>query len=307
MESRPLRRSALRGINVVYCAVILAGLYVPLLLLIIFSFNDAKTLVFPLKGFTLAWYAQLWQTPELLAATWNSLLLGIGSAAAATIIGSMAAVGLVRFRFIGRGVFIAIAMLPLVIPSVVLGVGLLIGFAQAAVPLSLWTVGAGHVVINLPIVMLIVMARLVGMDENLEEAAMDLGASYWHTQLRITFPLALPAMIAAFLTAFTTSFDEFALTFFLAGTEPTLPLYLYSQLRFPARLPMVVATASVIIVASFLLILIAEWLRRWGESHVEPLPEDSTKLEDSAPFERDLSYVPTLPAIAQPAAASGGK
>lgn len=254
-----------RSLNAVYFTLILAGLYVPLLLLILFSFNDASTLVFPIRGFTLTWYATLWQTPELLEATRNSLLLGVISSSVATLIGALAAVALVRFRFIGRGVFMAIAMLPLVIPSVVLGVALLIGFSQVNMPLSLWTVGAGHVVLNIPVVILIIMARLTGLNECLEEAAMDLGASYLGAQLRVTLPLALPAVIAAFLTAFTTSFDEFALTFFLVGTEPTLPLYLYSQLRFPTRLPIVVATASIIIAVSFFMILFSDWLRRRGQ------------------------------------------
>ncbi len=260
-----MRLPSWRSLNAIYFVLMLTGLYLPLLLLILFSFNDASALVFPIRGFTLAWYAALWQTPDLLAAMWNSLLLGIGSSAVATLIGAMAAVGLVRFRFVGRGLFMVVAMLPLVIPSVVLGVALRIGFSQVNMPLSLWTVGAGHVVLNIPVVILIVMARLVGLDDNLEEAAMDLGASYLGAQVRITLPLSLPAITAAFLTSFTTSFDEFALTFFLVGMEPTLPLYLYSQLRFPKRLPMVLATASVIIMASFLMILLSDWLRRRGQ------------------------------------------
>ena len=157
-------------------------------------------------------------------------------------------------------------MMPLVIPSVILGVALLVGFVQIGVPLSLWTVGLGHVVINIPIVILIVMARLAGLSPNLEEAAMDLGMPYMEALLHVTLPLSLPALIAAFLTSFTTSFDEFALTFFLIGSEPTLPIYLYSQLRFPARLPMVVAMASIVIVGSFLIIVLMERIRRAGES-----------------------------------------
>lgn len=257
---------AWRSLNLFYVALAAVFLYVPLFLLIVFSFNDGGTLAFPLSGFTLKWYRELWDTPELLRAAWNSVLLGAISSVVATVIGAMAAVGLMRFRFAGRNLLIMAAMLPLVVPSVVLGVTMLMGFAQINLPLSLWTVGMGHVVINLPVVILIVMARLSGLDANLEEAAMDLGATYLGAQWRVTLPLTLPALFAAFLTSFTTSFDEFALTFFLVGSEPTLPTYLYSQLRFPTRLPIVVAMASVVIVGSFLTVVFTEWLRRRGET-----------------------------------------
>ncbi len=260
-----MRRISWKSLNAVYFMLVVAGLYLPLLLLIVFSFNDSRSLTFPLSGFTLQWYAELWKTPELLRATWNSVILGVASSAVATVIGAMAAVALVRFRFAGRKTFIAVAMMPLVIPSVILGVALLIGFVQIGAPLSLWTVGLGHVVINIPVVILIVMARLAGLSPSLEEAAMDLGMPYPSALFHVTLPLSLPALIAAFLTSFTTSFDDFALTFFLIGSEPTLPVYLYSQLRFPARLPMVVAMASIVIVTSFVLIIVMERIRRTGE------------------------------------------
>ena len=255
-------RQTWASLNVIYFLLLVAFLYLPLLLLIVFSFNSGRSLTFPLSGFTFQWYSDLWKTPELLQAAWNSVVLGFFSSAVATVIGAMAAAGLVRYRFTGRKTFLAVAMMPLVIPSVILGVALLIGFVQIGLPLSLWTVGLGHVVINIPVVILIVMARLAGLAPNLEEAAMDLGMPYLHALYHVTLPLSLPALVAAFLTSFTTSFDEFALTFFLIGAEPTLPIYLYSQLRFPARLPVVVAMASVVIVFSFLVIVLMERIRR---------------------------------------------
>lgn len=263
-----MQRQYLPTYSLIYFVLLVLFLYFPLLLLIVFSFNNARTLALPLTGFTLDWYVALWDSPELLAATWNSIVLGIGSSLVATILGTAAAIGLLRFQFVGRSLFIMVAAMPLVIPSVVLGVGMLLGFSQMNIPLSLWTVALGHTVINIPVVILIVGARLIGLAPNLEEAAMDLGATYWRTQLRITFPLAFPAIVAAFLTAFTTSFDEFALTFFLVGTEPTLPVYLYSQLRFPSRLPIVVAMATLIIIGSISLIFFTNWLRNWDQSSI---------------------------------------
>ena len=261
-----MARRDLASFSFFYFVLLTLFLYLPLFLLALFSFNNARTMVFPLRGFTLQWYTALFQSPELLEAAWNSIVLGGGSSLVATVLGTMAAIGVVRFRFVGRGLFLATASLPLVIPSVVLGVGMLIGFAEMGVPLSLWTVALGHTVINIPVVILIVAARLVGLQANLEEAAMDLGATYWKTQMRVTLPLSFPAIVAAFLTSFTTSFDEFALTFFLIGAEPTLPVYLYSQLRFPSRLPVVVAMATLIIAGSILLIFFTDWLRRVGQS-----------------------------------------
>lgn len=240
-------------------------LYLPIALLIIFSFNDAVVMSFPFKGLTLKWYKALADAGELLTSVRYSLMVGLVSSLVATILGTMAAIAIARFRFPGRDFFLAVGMLPLVIPYVVLGISLLILFRQLDIDLSLWTVGMAHTMINIPYVMLIVAARLASFDPNLEEASMDLGASYWGTLVRVTLPISGPALLAAFLTSFTTSFDEFALAFFLTGTDNTLPVYLYSQLRFPSRLPVVVTLAAVIMVISIVVILFSEWLRRLGQ------------------------------------------
>jgi spermidine/putrescine transport system permease protein len=258
------RRLPLPSLGCLYYLAMAVALYIPIGVLVLFSFNDSSTLIFPLKGLTLHWYADLLRAGELLKALRNSLLLGGGSALVATILGALAAIGITRFNFPGRGAFLAVASLPLVIPYVVLAVGLLLFFESLNVPLSLWTVGVGHAVISLPYAMLIIAARLAGFEANLEEAAQDLGSSYWGTLLRVTLPLSAPALVAAFLTSFTTSFDEFALAFFLTGTQNTLPVYLYSQLRFPTRLPLVITLAALVMVASIIVVLFSEWLRRTG-------------------------------------------
>ncbi|MCC7164714.1 MAG: ABC transporter permease [Anaerolineae bacterium] len=247
-----------------YYLLLALFLYLPILVLVIFSFNDSTLLVYPLKGFTLRWYSALLNAHELLDAVRNSVIVGFASSFVSVVFGAMAALAIARFNFPGRGFFLAISSLPLVIPYVVLSVALVLLFAQIGVPLSLFAVGVAHTVINIPYVMLIVAARLAGFEQNLEEAAMDLGATYWGTLMRVTLPIAAPALAAAFLSSFTTSFDEFALAFFLTGTENTLPVYLYSQLRFPNRLPLVVALAAIIMLVSVLLIIFSEWLRRIG-------------------------------------------
>jgi len=240
-------------------------LYAPIVLLIVFSFNNSRTLTLPLKGFTLEWYFELAQADELIRSVINSLILGIVSSAIATVLGTMAAIGITRFNFPGRSLFLGVSAMPMVIPYVVLGVALLILFASLGIPLSLWTVGVGHVIINIPYAMLIVASRLAGFNPNLEEAAMDLGETYWGTLWRVTLPICAPAILSAFLSSFTTSFDEFAVSFFLIGTQSTLPVYLYSQLRFPSRLPIIVTLAAIIMVSSVIVVLISEWLRRVGE------------------------------------------
>ena len=258
------RRRPLPSLGCLYFVLAAISLYIPIVVLVVFSFNNSATLTFPLKGFTLHWYTDLLSATELLKALQNSLLLGLGSSVMATVLGALAAIGITRFNFRGRNAFLAVASLPMVIPYVVLAVGLLLAFESLGVPLNLWTVGVGHVVISLPYAMLIIAARLAGFEANLEEAAQDLGSSYWGTLLRVTLPLSAPALVSAFLTSFTTSFDEFALAFFLTGTQNTLPVYLYSQLRFPTKVPLVITLAAIVMVASILLVVLSEYLRRAG-------------------------------------------
>jgi len=247
-----------------YFALLLLLLYAPIFLLILFSFNNSTQLVFPLKGFTIKWFQQLLQTRELLEAVRTSVILALGSSLVATTLGAMGAIAVTRFKFAGRGVFTAIAAMPLVIPYVILGVSLLILYNEVGIRLSAWAAGAAHVVISLPYALLIIASRLVGFPANLEEAAMDLGTSYWGALLRVTIPICSPALVAAFLICFTISFDEFAIASFLVGTQPTLPVYLYSQLRFPSRLPLVVSLAAILMVISMVVILLAERLQSVG-------------------------------------------
>jgi spermidine/putrescine transport system permease protein len=264
-----MKRDTGRWLGLAYYVILLIFLQLPILILIIFSFNDSVLLVFPLKGFTLDWYRQLFAAEELINAAKNSLIIGLVSSVLATALGTMGAIGIARFDFPGRQFFLNIATLPLVIPYVVLGVALLILFRSIGIELSIWTIMIGHAVINVPYVMLIVAARLSGFANNLEEAAMDLGATYWGTLMRVTVPISAPALVAAFLSSFTLSFDEFSLAFFLSGTENTLPVYLYSQLRFPNRLPLAITTAAVVILVSATLLFFSEWLRRYGETRVK--------------------------------------
>jgi spermidine/putrescine transport system permease protein len=244
-----------------YFAMILL-LYLPIAVLFLFSINANTSLSFPLRGFTLDWYLRLFEAAPVLHAARNSIIVAAASSTAATVLGTMVALLVTRYSFRGKKVLVALTVLPLIVPFIVLAVALLILFSALSVPRSLLTIAIGHTVVALPYVLLIVAARLAGFNPNLEEAAMDLGASYPTTLRRIVLPITAPAMIAAWLTAFTISFDEFALALFLAGPNPTFPVYLFSQLRFANRLPIMIAFAVLMMVGSLALVYIAERVRR---------------------------------------------
>jgi spermidine/putrescine transport system permease protein len=251
---------ALRG----YYLVLVALLYLPIGVLFLFSVHDNTSLSFPLRGLTTDWYERLLGSDALLRSVRNSLLVAVGSSLVATLLGTMVALLGVRFEFRTKRLLIGLAVLPLIVPFVVLAVALLILFRALDVDLSLVTVGVAHTIVALPYTLLIVGARLIGFERRLEEAAMDLGASYPLTLRLIVLPLIAPAMVSAWLTAFTVSFDEFALALFLAGNEPTFPVYLFGQLRFTTTLPVLIAMAVLLMVASIVLILVADRIRRIG-------------------------------------------
>jgi len=274
----------------IYYVVLLVLLYIPIGVLFLFSINDGVVLAFPLKELTTHWYRDMLQNAELMEAVRNSAVVAVGSSLVATALGASAAIALLRFKFRGKGLIVAVALLPLLVPFLILGVALLILFAALNIQRSLLTVGIAHTVVSLPYTLLIVMARLVGFDPNLEEAAQDLGASYAYTLRRVILPLIAPAMLAAWLVAFTVSFDEFVLASFLIGREPTLPVYLFGQLRFANRFPQVVALAVVVMLISLSLVVLAEWLQRIG-SRVS--------------LDRRLGQSTSLPALGEPLPQAG--
>ena len=252
------RPSFLRG----YFWLLAILLYLPILILFVFSINANTSLTFPLRGLTLDWYEKLFASENLLQAIGNSLVVAVASSAVATTFGTMIAILLSRFEFRGKGLLTGLAILPLIVPYVVLGVALLILFHAFDIESSIITVTIGHAVVALPYTTLIVLARLVGSESQLEEAAMDLGATYPGTLRLVAIPLAMPAIVSAGITAFTVSFDEFAIALFLAGPDTTFPVYLFGQLRFANTLPVLIAAAVLLMLLTVTLILVAERIRR---------------------------------------------
>ena len=237
-------------------------LYLPIALLFLFSVNSSAFLSFPIKQLTFDWYLKLFDADAVLRSARNSLVVALGSSFAATLLGTMVSILMLRYKFRGQNLLIALSVLPLIVPYVVLGVALLLLFSVLHVDRSLWTIGIAHTVVALPYTLLIIASRLAGFDSSLEEAAMDLGADYPTTLRRVVLPLIFPAMLSAWLTAFTVSFDEFALALFLSGTQPTFPVYLFSQLRFANRLPIMIALAVLLMLGTLILVFLAERIRR---------------------------------------------
>jgi len=250
----------------------LALLYVPILVLIIFSFNDSRS-VARWTGFSMEWYLRLFDNEPLLRAARNSLLIALVSTLASTAMGTLTALGMDRYRFRLRTGFDAMLYLPIVIPEIVLGISLLLFFNLAFFPLleallqvrltlGLPTITIAHIAFDIPFVYVIVRARLVGFDRTLEQAAQDLGANEWRTFWRITFPLLLPGILGGALMAFTLSLDDFLVTAFTAGTaSPTMPLYIYSLVRRGVT-PEINALSTVLLVASMGLIVVSLILQR---------------------------------------------
>lgn len=249
---------------VFYAVVYLAFLYVPVMFLPLFSFNDSAFIAFPLSGFTTRWYEQMLADDAMLHALRNSLEVGSTTALLSTLLGLLAAKALTRYRVPGAPALLAFTSLPLFIPDIVLGISLLILLNTVAIPLSLLSVIAGHTLICVPFAITVLMSRLEGFDRNLEEASLDLGESGWMTFWRVTFPLALPGLVSSLLLCFVVSFDEFLIAYFLAGNEATLPIYIWGQLRFPYKLPPVLALGALILVVSAAVVVFAEWVRSRG-------------------------------------------
>ncbi len=230
-------------------------LYIPLIVVVIFSFNDSK-LSAEWVGFTTSWYAKLFSNAEMLAAARNSLLIALTASLAATVLGTMAGMAMHRYRL---RMLPFMVITPIAMPEILLGVSLLIFFITTFgdESLSLATVMVAHTTFCIGFVAIIVRARLSGMDESIFEAARDLGATPWQTFRLVTFPLIMPGVIAGALMAFTLSIDDFVITFFTAGAGvPTLPLTIYTMVKI-AVTPEVNALSTLLMLITLTLIVVA--------------------------------------------------
>ncbi len=232
-----------------------AFLYVPLVVVVVFSFNDSK-LNAEWVGFTLDWYKKLFGNQEMLHAAANSLLIAIVASALATVLGTMAGIAMHRFK---SRLLPFMTLTPVAMPEILLGVSLLIFFISVfgEESLSLLTVIIAHTTFCIGFVAIIIRARLAGMDESIFEAARDLGATPWQTFRLVTLPLIMPGVIAGALMAFTLSIDDFVITFFTAGAGvPTLPLTIYTMIKI-AVTPEVNAVSTLLMLLTLTMIVLA--------------------------------------------------
>jgi len=224
-----------RGLTLFNRASLLVGfgfLYLPIVLLVVYSFN-ASRLVTVWGGFSTRWYVSLFQNAQLLDAIWVTFRVGVISATAATILGTLAAVALIRAgRFRGRTLFSSMIYAPLVMPEVVLGLSLLLLFVAFGLPRGFWTVVIGHATVTLCYATVVIQARLAAFDQQLEEAARDLGCPPFKAFFVVTLPNIAPAVAAAWMLAFTLSLDDLVIASFTSGPgATTLPMRIYSQVR----------------------------------------------------------------------------
>lgn len=262
------------GVLGAYAVLIYLFLFLPVALLVLFSFSSSAGGVFPPPGYSLRWYGEALDDPWLMASVQNSLTIAVLAAVISVVLAAPGAYAIVRYRFPGRGLLRQALIVPLIVPSIMLGFGLLLLFNALGIELSMVTVLVGHVSYVLPYAFFVIAAQQYGFDRSLEEAAMDLGADRLTTFRYVTLPLMVPGLVAAGLFAFTLSLDEFIITFLLTATTQTLPLYVWGMLRTIVS-PTVNAVATMILVASFAFIagfLVLPTLLR-GRAARLPAPE----------------------------------
>jgi spermidine/putrescine transport system permease protein len=259
---------ALGGVS----ALIYAFLYLPIVVVVLYSFSATKVNAWPIESYSLDWYRDLRGDSEIRSAIWLSVRVGVTAALIALLLGTLGALALDRYRFRGKAAMRFLIILPITLPGIVTGIAMLAFFSLSDRSLSDWstTIGdlsfpwpliVGHATFCVTLVLNTVVARLAQMPRTLDEASADLGATPWRTFWRVTFPLILPAMFAGAILAFTLSFDEVVVSLFLKGRENTLPLLIWGRLRLGLT-PVVNAAATVIIVVSLLGVVISSVLLR---------------------------------------------
>ncbi|WP_147200649.1 ABC transporter permease [Pantoea sp. CCBC3-3-1] len=249
----------------VYGAAVLLFLIVPILVIVPLSFNSSSFLSYPLSGFSLRWYQTFFHSQEWLNALGNSLTIAPLATLLATVLGVLAAMGLTRGEFRGKGVVMAILISPMVAPVVIIAVGMFFFFAKLSLLNSYLGLVLAHALLGVPFVVITVIAVLKSYDTNLSRAAASLGASPFLTFRKVTLPLIAPGVFSGALFAFAASFDEVVVTLFLASPrQRTLPIQMFAGIRENLD-PTIAAAASLMIGASLILLIVMELLRRRGE------------------------------------------
>lgn len=255
-----MRGTVLKRLGAVYSSLIYIFLYVPILVLIIFSFNSSK-LNAVWTGFSLKWYVSLFKNYSIMEALRNSLMIAVVSTVISIILGTITAVGMYKYNFRGKSVIDNVLYVPLVIPEIVMGISMLAFFSQVKMPLGFITLIIAHVTFSVSYVVIVVRERLEGFDKSLEEAAMDLGANPLQTFKKVTLPCIMPGIVSGGLLAFTLSLDDVIVSFFVAGPgSNTLPLKVYSMVKFGVT-PEINALSTIMLVFTISIVAIMQMLK----------------------------------------------
>lgn len=253
-------RTKLPGI---YLGLVLGFIYLPIVFVVVYSFNGSKsTAVW--KGFSLEWYQALLQDPSILEALGNSLLLGVLSCLAAAVIGTLGAVGLMKVEFRSKGVTEYISTLPIMIPEIILGMVFMAFFSVLSLPFGMVTLVIAHTAFCIPYILMMVKARMAGMDPALEEAAMDLGATPVRTFFDVTLPLVMPAVMSGAMLAFAMSLDDVVISIFVNGPRlNTLPVKVYTQMKFGVT-PEINALCTVMLAVTLVILAVKKLMDKGG-------------------------------------------
>lgn len=278
----------------VHSLLVLLFLYLPILILVVFSFNTSRLNVM-WEGFTFNWYREMVMDRQIIGSLQNSLIVAGITTAVSTVMGTVTAMAMARYRFVGKRLLEGLLYIPIILPEIVMGISMLAFFTTVGVRLGLATIAMAHITFCTAFVVLVVRARLHGFDRTLERAAMDLGASPWMTFRRITLPLIAPGIWAGALIAFTLSLDDVIITFFTAGPgSTTLSLYVFSMVRLGVS-PKVNALSTVILLVTFAAIILVYRGMIGGRRQEEPaLKEEVERLVTEERFANDPAPAPSV-------------
>ena len=260
----------------------LAFIYLPLIVIALYAFNERRTQTWPIPGWTLDWFEKAWHNPGVRDALWTSLKAGLGATAIAIVLGSLAAAAVARYKFFGREAVSFLVLLPIALPGIVTGMALNATFREVLEPfgvgLGLFTVIVGHATFCIVVIFNNVVARLRRTSRSFEEASADLGASSFQTFRYITLPALRSALVAGALLAFALSFDEVIVTTFTAGAQQTLPIWILTNLSRPNQLPIVNVVGVVVILLSAVPVYLAYRLTRDEAVSLACPPPDAVEL-----------------------------
>ena len=260
------RRFSLGSVSLTVAAItVFIFLYIPLAIIVLYSFSGEVVNVWPIGSYTTRWYGEMWNDSQIREGILLSFRIGLIAASIAIVLGTLTAIAVDRFDFPGKSLLRFCVVLPITLPGIVTGVAMLSFFSIMGMQLSNRTIIIGHVTFCITLILNNVVARLSQIPRSLDEASADLGATPWRTFWRVTFPLILPAILSGGILAFTLSFDEIVVTLFLKGRDATLPLVIWARLR-RGFSPEINAAATMIIAVSFVAVLLANRVSKWAGS-----------------------------------------